>query len=176
MNGPLRDFFRSKENQGKYGFEYCPDSSAIIFDGDVDRLMSIAFEATGFKAVGPQDEQEGRRPVLSFTLDNEGYLVNDDNGSRIETGVDGEGVEPNFYLKIRSDNGSIILRLCMTEPKLYPNDESCPYQLAMSSLSAINQFYKKGREELIKRWNTLHPDSVVTTNPIPNYRAINRIS
>ena len=55
----LDEFSDSKENQGKYGFEYYKHESgfgSIIFDGDIDQLMNTAYESLGFTRVDVEKE------------------------------------------------------------------------------------------------------------------------
>ena len=173
----LDAFFESEENQKRYGFKCRKDSScgkAIIYDGDFSKLMDIAYEAAGYIKVETLQENNDPRPCLSFAL-NDNNLILTDTGDLIETGVDGIGDEPNFFLRFQSGVESVIVRFSLIAPSIYPDDESCQYQFSIDSLTAINGFYRENCNTLIESWNALRPDMPISDMFIPNYRAIKRI-
>lgn len=173
----LDAFFESEENQKRYGFKCRKDSScgkAIIYDGDFSKLMDIAYETAGYVKVETLQENNDPRPRLSFVFESP-RLINTEDSFPVETGVDGTGDEPNFYLRLQSGDESVIIRFSMTTPSIYPDNESCTYQFSLDSLTAINSFYRENCNTLIGKWNALRPDLPISDIFIPNYRAINRI-
>lgn len=173
----LDAFFESTENQKRYGFECRKESSgciSIIYDGDFSILMDIAYETAGYQRIDTSVEDTDSRQTLSFVLKSE-KLINTENSAPVEFGVDGVGDEPNFYLCFQSGGKSVVIRLSMIAPKIYPDGVSCLFRFSLDSLSAINGLYRAKCDTLIERWNSLRPDLSISDQFIPNYRAINRV-
>ena len=174
----LDEFFDSKENQGKYGFEYYKDESgfgSIIFDGDIYQLMNTAYESLGFTRVDVEKEMVDPRPLLNIQVNKDGMLILKDTGDIIEVDVDGEGSEPNFYIRFTEGNDTVIIRFNMVDPELYPDDQCYAYRLPNTSLTAINDLFGRNFPMLVRKWNLLRKESAFELERIPNYRAINRV-
>ena len=174
----LDEFFNSEENQRKYGFEYYSDGSgngSIIYEGDIDELMNTAYATIGFVEVKDGNETDDTRPELNIQLNIDGKLVIKDTGTFIEADVDGIGSEPNFYMRFSEGDETTTIRFNMVNPELYPDNQSSGYRLPNSSLSAINNFFRRNYPGLIWKWNHIRKDAVFEIDRIPNYKAINRI-
>ena len=174
----LDEFFNSEENQKKYGFEYYTDGSgsgSIIYKGDIEELMNIAYEALGFIEAKDENKTGDSRPELSIQCDQDGRLLIKDTETLIEADVDGVGSEPNFYIRFADENETVTIRFKMLQPELYPDNHSSSYRLPNSSLSAINSFFRDNYQRLINKWNEIRNDANIEIERIPNYRAINRI-
>lgn len=174
----LDEFFTSEENQIKYGFEYYKDESgfsSIIFDGDFNELMKTAYEACGFIEVKKENKIDDPRPILDIQVNADGMLILKDTGDFIDVDVDGEGSEPNFFIRFAYGDDIKTIRFNMLKPELYPDNNSSDYRLPNSSLSAINDFFGRHFPFLMWKWNSIRKDNVFDLEQIPNYRAINRI-
>lgn len=174
----LVDFWASKENQKKYGFTYEKDASginSIYYDGDINELLEIAYKAIGYTIVEEPLEANDSLPLLEIAIDEHGNLVMKNSGTEIEVDIDGEGTEPNFYIRFVYRGEETIIRFNMGSPELYPNNEAYPYRFSLNSLSAINTLFENRCEEFVVKWQSIHPDDDLNLNRIPNYRAINRL-
>lgn len=175
----LDEFFESEENQKKYGFEYYTDgygNGSIIYEGDLGQLMKTAYEVLGFVEVKKENETGDSRPELNIQLNEDGTLQIKDTGTLIEVDVDGVGSEPNFYIRFSDGDDTTTFRFNMLKPESYPDNLSTSYRLSNSSLSAINDFFRRNYPVLVWKWNHLRKDTVFEIEQIPNYRAINRIT
>lgn len=154
----LEEFWTSKENQKKYGFEYFISESgisSIVYDGNYDKLLDIAFSAIGYKRFDSEASEE--------TLD------------IVDFGVDGDGDEANFFVQFK-DHNNLKIRFNLVAPEYYPADFQCQFAMTNASLSNVNEIMREHNLELIEQWNTLRPDSTIQPDDmVPNYRAINRI-
>lgn len=175
----LDDFWNSEENQKQYGFECRQDSHnvrSIYYDGDFNELMEIAYKWAGCTVVKDDDPwANDPRHLLEIAIADNGCLVMKDSGEESETGVDGVGTEPNFYIRFFYEETEAEIRFNMRYPALYPRNEYYPFRLSMKSLSAINSFFEQRCEEFAAKWNCIHPENKVDLNRLPNYRAINRL-
>lgn len=174
----LVDFWSSKENQKKYGFTYEKDAfgiNSIYYDGDINELLEVAYKASGYTTVEDTSKADDYRPILEIAIDENGNLVMKNTRTEIEVDIDGEGKEPNFYIRFVYNEEETIIRFNMISPELYPNNEAYPYRFSLNSLSAINTLFENRCEEFAARWKAFHPDDDFDLSRIPNYRAINRL-
>lgn len=174
----LDKFFSSEANQKKYGFEYEKDSSGnncIYYDGDFSELYEIACDSLGLKKVVIETEAEDQRPDLKLKFLKETGIITKDSGENVTVDADGIGDEPNFLLRFIDNGKEVTIRFNMNAPEAYPDNDSLPYFLPLSSLSAINEMFILKCHELVSKWNRLRQDNPMTLKRIPNYRAINRI-
>lgn len=176
--GFLDEFFGSEEYQKKYGFECFSDkygNGSIVYKGDLGELMKTAYEALGFVEVKGENETGDSRPELNIRFNQDGMLIIKETGVFIETDVDGVGSEPNFYIRFGEGDDTTTIRFNMVKPELYPDNLSTNYRLSNSSLSTINDFFRRNYPGLIRKWNHLRKDAVFGLEQIPNYRAINSV-
>ncbi len=174
----LESFFKSEENQKKYGFEYPKDESgihSIIYNGDIHELFEIAYKHLGFVEIKEEIDSADTRSELHIQITDEGKLVLKDTGNLIEADVDGVGTEPNFYIRFADGNDSTIIRFNMINPELYPDNQTSNDIFSNASLSALNVFYEMNYRELLWKWSHLRKEPLIEIDLLPNYRAINRI-
>ena len=174
----LDEFFNSEENQRKYGFQYYSDGSgngSIIYEGDINELIDTAYETLGFVVVREEYGTADSRPELDIQFNQDGRLVIKDTGTLIETDVDGFGSEPNFYIRFGDGDCTTTIRFNMVKPELYPDNQKLYFRFPNSSLSVINNFFRRNCTELICKWNYLRKEAAFEIDRIPNYKAINRI-
>lgn len=155
----LEEFWSSEENQKKYGFEYVADATGfnkIIYDGDLDDLMTAALTTMGFFISDSQEVDEEPIQIINF-------------------GVDGIGDLPNFYVQLSADQ-ALRIRFNLIDPEYYPADYICPLKITNKTLTEVNRILRTNYAELVCKWNSLRPDCTMEPQPmLPNYRAINRI-
>lgn len=169
----LTAFWESEQNQEKYGFTY--ENNSIYYDGNSNELLEIAFKWAGYIRVEDNFNSDDPRPLLEMAIAENGNLVMKDTGEEIEADVDGQGMDPNFYIQFAFNGEESIIRFNMRLPELYPYNEACPFRLSMKSLSAINTFFENKYEEFAGKWKSFHPEDETDISRIPNYRAINRL-
>lgn len=176
----LDQFYSCEENQRKYGFQYSktPDGVVSIFyDGEIDTLMQIAYSSLGYErleAKSPRNPVDSRPELLLEYTEETGIIIKD-SGASATVDVDGEGDEPNFFLRYSDKDKEVIIRFNMIVPEIYPDNDCLTCHLALSSLTAVNELFRDKCDEFVKKWNRLRPDCPMKLNFIPNYRAINRL-
>lgn len=177
----LDRFYSSEENQRKYGFKYYKDSNGIVsifYDGDIDVLMNAAYASLGYEPVESHSQCDSSDSMpdllLEYSQATGGILKVP--GVEVTVGVDGVGDYPNFFIRLTENGREVIIRFNMLVPEIYPGNESLPYHLPLSSLSAVNELFRYKCDELVEKWNGLRPDTPMELKMLPNYRAINRIS
>lgn len=171
----LSAFWESEENQKKYRFSH--ENNSIYYDGDFNELLEIAFKWAGYTKVEDNPERTDPRPLLEIAIGEECNLVMKNSGEVIDADVDGEGTEPNFYIRFSHNGEVIVIRFNMRFPELYPGNDAYPYRFSLKSLSAINTFFEFKYEEFVIKWHSFHPndDDKIDVIRIPNYRAFNRL-
>lgn len=169
----LSAFWESEENQKKYGFSH--ENSSIYYDGDFNELLEIAFKWAGYTKVEDNPERTDPRPLLEIAIGEDGNLVMKNSGEEIEVVVDGEGREPNFFIRFAHNGEVTVIRFNMRFPELYPGNGYYPFRFSLRSLSAINAFFENKYEEFVGKWKSFHPEDEIDISRIPNYRAINRL-
>lgn len=172
----LDEFYKSEENQKKYGFRYIvvDGIGSIYYDGDIDELTEIAYKSAGWIRVAEKNVSDSQN-VISFHCNEGGLIVVDGSQAVVTAEVDGKGTEPNFLLRFKVNDSDVVIRFCMEKPQLYPDNGSYSYSFDLKSLSIVNEIFQANYFIFIDRWNTLRPDMATSYGQIPNYRAIKRI-
>ncbi len=176
----LDRFYNSEENQRKYGFKYIklPEGIiSIIYDGDFDALMNAAYASLGYEQSENLSQQipSDSRPELLLEYSEATGIYVKKSGVKVTVDVDGAGDYPNFFLRLTENSGELIIRFNMLLPEIYPVKECLPYNIPLSSLSAVNEMFRLKHDELLWKWNQLRTDKPMKLQTLPNYRAINRI-
>lgn len=176
----LDRFYSSEENQRKYGFKYSKDSNGIVsifYDGDIDVLMDAAYASLGYEQVESpsQCDSSDSMPELLLEYSHATGIILKGPDVEVTVDVDGAGDYPNFFFRFTENGREVTIRFNMLVPEIYPGNESLPYHLPSSSLSAVNELFRYKCDELVEKWNELRPDKPMKLKMLPNYRAINRI-